>query len=307
VFDMSEGRMPKRTRLFAPAVLASLGLVALAVTALPRPATSAPDACVTAKPTSKPPEGSRWVARRDRANDRLCWLLADQKPAAAENAHATSTAKIRRIASRKPLPVPRPNVQADEPPVAEITTAAASQGMGFSMRFAGRPVPGRAVGDGPAPLTAADQELQEGPTSRPVLVITERVVPPAAKSSASAAPATTGFALASVTSAPATPAPTSNAASMLALLAGALGLAAVVGRGIFKLSTAPAAAPAPAQHAERPEPAQSPAFTRNAAPPGFERVARQGGERRPIDTSDPDLDIEATLQKILKGWERRAA
>ncbi len=268
--------------LFASAIL---GLV-VTVTLVPSIAARAADDC-SAGPKYAAPQGSHWYYRVDRASGRHCWFLG-----AAGAKIRSSAAKAQ--ASDKPSAPPAAATAAERPAPQNLFEAIASDDPAehFSTRW---PEQTQALSADPPPAAIGNSYADE---------LDRREARNEAPSAAPAVPASSAAA--------APPARTSGVAPMLAILAGAA-LAAVAAGTLLKRFAVPRSAldrRGPAANAVRVDEKPSPAFARpvaSARQPGGVRPPPADVDRPPPKPSDPNLDIEQSLQRLLHSWQRVAA
>jgi hypothetical protein len=196
----------------------------------PLGAAPASEDCVTA-PNRQAPQGSHWYYRLDRTNHRKCWYLGDHG-ARARNAASTRAERSARSASP---PAERPAADRQQPneevdaaqhaatmavatqpaqKLADALIAAASENVGLSAAW---PAAAASAGFGDAPALTSNQPIDEGRAVDQAGAAGD-APPVAAIPAAEAAPAAAAI----------------DPKPALALLACALGLAAVLGRFTFK-------------------------------------------------------------------------
>jgi hypothetical protein len=316
--------MPQRMTIFVTAILVIV-VAAVALTARTSIAERAADECIT-KPNSTPPQGSHWYYRVDRATRRQCWYLG----AEGEKVRARQVGSRMKSAAPKVPPQSTPprstppqstvqtpeETKAAEPAPAQTASADATHAptmareapadvddpaAAFSTRWPALPKPADPVERQPASMSNsyADEQSTAGPPEGAPLAwpIVASVGAPAA-----------GRMVESVFSSD----------RMLALLAGALGLAAIFIGMVFN----PSKGRRVAQRRVRKRWWKS-ASKADHVDPGFgdplaaahrvdlasKPVARtpephkSGGAKR----GDSGLDLEASLQKLLRDWKRAAA
>jgi hypothetical protein len=323
-----------RTAFFMPVILVT-SLAAVASTTRSSLAEAAADECLT-KPGASAPQGSHWFYRVDRANNnRHCWYLG------SEGAKARATKQQAEAPLRPRVrPTSRPEPSAAESPAVEIADAEGAQGALASAA----PAPAVAPPPGPGMTTENDNSA--------VVEIAARwhALP---RSADAAAPAGNSYA---EEHAPAqseaemplvwpilTPAegaepegPAVSLGYVLALLVGALVLAAAIGRWVFmraargreraeRRSQVPLHVKVPRPRHPIREHAIADAMT--FAPPAVRRStaalrrddvagqrprlrndARVETREAPLDKpSDPAHDLEASLLRLLQAWQRAAA
>jgi len=265
-------------------VSAILGLV-VTVTLAPSIAARAADDC-SAGPKYAAPQGSHWYYRVDRASGRHCWFLG------AAGAKIRSSAKAQ--AADKPSAPPAAATAGERPAPQNFFEAIASDDPAerFSTRW---PEQTQALSADPPPAAIGNSYADEPD---------RREARDEAPSAASAVPASSAAA--------APPARTSGVAPVLAILAGAA-LAAVAAGTLLKRFAVPRSAldrRGPAANAVRVDEKPSPAFARpvaSARQPGGVRPPPADIDRPPLKPSDPNLDIEQSLQRLLHSWQRVAA
>ena len=217
--------MPSRTAKIVPAVVASL-LAGAAFTSLSLSPAAAADECLSA-PNDQAPQGSHWYYRLDRATNRQCWYLRDQGEKASQQAaqpsqqaaqpdpwqSARQPAPKAETAPRRPASEARaeltPRVNVEQPSQAGPTPARS---------------PGAAVNpvdrDTNAPVAEAQPSgVADAATDVTAASAAQPPPPPNASRPADLAAETT---------------PTHSVQNLLAAILGALALAGVMGRVIFK-------------------------------------------------------------------------
>jgi hypothetical protein len=238
---------------------------------------SAADECIV-KPNAPAPQGSHWYYRVDRVNKRQCWYVAAEGPKVR--------APARETASRVPTPAAKPAMQTaseqsvDEALVDGAAAAAEKTPLAVaSLTWQGLPTSAFSSGDG---ILLGNADTQAAPESR----------------DDSAKPASAAGQV--IAEQPAEPA--FSLGSLLAVLAGALGLAAAIGYAIMKLAASPSKRCHPARVASKP------AQARCEAPEKRRRTAAapDHAETSPAtQPSDRGMDIEATLSRLLHELEQR--
>jgi hypothetical protein len=287
----------------------------------PAAAKGATDECL-AKPGATAPQGSHWYYRINRADGRHCWYLG------TEGAKVRARAREAEQQARAPSPklIPPAAESPAEPAVAQTTVGetksvvadASSEPAvtGFSPESGARNPTSMSSSDVEKPRAATDAQ-DEMPLIWPVLSPAELAV--------------------------AGPAPQSKVKweYVLAVIAGALALAAMLIGAIFNRAaarerdqdqaaareqwqTSPSVVPRlrigarpqlelRPQFAVRPQFAETLLAARRAEPVRNSIAAprRDDGARwplRPIElSSDPNHDVEASLQRLLHAWQRSAA
>jgi hypothetical protein len=317
--------MPQRMTIFVTAILVIV-VAAVSLTARTSIAERAADECIT-KPNSTPPQGSHWYYRIDRATRRQCWYLG----AEGEKVRARKVGSRMKSAAPKAPPQSMPpqstvqtpeETKAAEPapaqtasadathapaiapdaPVGEAPVGVDDSAAAFSTRWPALPKPADPVEREPTSMSNsyADEQSTAGPPEGAPLAW-----PIVASVGASAA---AGRMVESVFSSD----------RMLALLAGALGLAAIFIGMVFN----PSKGRRVAQRRVRKRWWKS-ASNADHVDPGFgdplaaarrvdltsKPVART---REPHKSSgakrgDSGHDLEASLQKLLRDWKRAAA
>ena len=241
----------------------------------------AADECIE-KPNAPAPQGSHWYYRIDRATKRQCWYLG------AEGAKVRAPA--REAATRVRTPVPKPTPQplaeaatdnavvatADEEVVQKTPPAVAS------LNWQSLSTSTFSTGDGALPdivsIRATPQTAEEPvkPLPPPSQVTPEEKSRPAIP---------LGY--------------------LLAVLAGALGIAAFVGYAVLKLA-GPQSKLTAAEKPARPRPkAHVPAHLRRSAETTRETEALEERVSPGTAPSDRGLDIETTLARLLHELEQR--
>jgi hypothetical protein len=327
-----------RTAFFMPVILVT-SLAAVASTTRSSLAEAAADECLT-KAGASAPQGSHWFYRVDRANNnRHCWYLGSEgaKPRAAkQQAEAPLRPRLR--------PASRPEPSTAESPAVEIADAEGAQGAVASAA----PVPAVAPPPRPGVTTENDNSAAVEIAAR------WHALPGSADATArGATPVGNNYA---EERAPAQseaemplvwPILTADDAAepagspvrleyVLALLVGALALAAAIGRWIFRRADrgrdrAERRHPLP-HHVNVPRPRQPirehaiadamtfapPAVRRSTAAlrrddvaserPQLRKDVRAQSREAPLDKpSDPAHDLEASLLRLLQAWQRAAA
>jgi hypothetical protein len=240
-------------------------------------ASSAADECI-AKPNAPAPQGSHWYYRIDRATKRQCWYVA------AEGAKVR--VPTREVASRVPTPAAKPLVQpasaepvnealvdGDEGSVEKAPSAVAS------LTWQGLPTSTFSSGDGILPANA---DRHAAPESRD-----DSAKPPTAASQVIAQQ---------------TPEPALGLGSLVAVLVGALGLAAAIGYAIMKFAAAPSKPRQPASVASKPAQARCEAPANIRRPVATSDYAETSPSTQP---SHRGIDVEATLSRLLHELEQR--
>jgi hypothetical protein len=331
-----------RTAYFMPVILVT-SLAAVASTTRSSLAEAAADECLT-KPGASAPQGSHWFYRVDRANNnRHCWYLGSEggKPRAIkQQAEAPLRPRVR--------PTSRPEPSTAESTVVEIAGAEGSQGAVAPAVAPAAPVPTVAPPSGPGMTTDNDNSAAVEIAAR------WHALPRSADATArGATPVGNNYA---EERAPAQPEaemplvwpivtpddaaePAGSPVSLeyvLALLVGALALAAAIGRWVFMRAArgrdrAERRHPLP-HHVNVPRPRQPirehaiadamtfapPAVRRSTAAlrrndvaserPQLRKDARAESREAPLDKpSDPAHDLEASLLQLLQAWQRAAA
>ncbi len=317
--------MPQRMTIFVTAILAIV-VAAVSLTARTSIAQRAADECIT-KPNSTAPQGSHWYYRIDRATRRQCWYLgaegekvrarqagARMKSSAPKATPQSTTETSGETTAAEAAPIKTASAEATSSPT-EATPAPAVAGhpfaavddpaTAFSMRWPALPKSAGSIEREPALMSNsyadeyASYTLEGAPLAWPI--VTSANLPAAGRMLESAF----------------------RSDRMLALLAGALGLAAIFigmvfnpskGRGVAQgrirkrwWRSAPNADQVdpgfgdPLAAARRVDLASKPvARTREPHKPG---VPKSSDAKR----SDSGHDLEASLQKLLRDWKRAAA
>ena len=308
--------MPQRMTIFVTAILVIV-VAAVSLTARMSIAQSAADECIT-KPNSTPPQGSHWYYRIDRATRKQCWYLGPEgdkvrarqsgsrfKSAAAPKERRPPTAETSDETTAAAAPVK--TATADATPVPTIASEAPAgvddPATAFSMRWPALPKSARAIEREPAPMSnsyaverATTEPLDGTPPDWPIV-----------------APADVSATGRTVESA-------FQSDRMLALLAGALGLAAIFigmafnpskGRGVAQRRVSKwwwwASKSGVGVHV-------NPGFGDPLAAARRVDVAikpvartREPHKSGSPTRSDSGHDLEASLQKLLLDWKRAAA
>jgi hypothetical protein len=323
-----------RTAFCMPVILVT-SLAAVASTTRSGLAEAAADECLT-KPGASAPQGSHWYYRVDRANNnRHCWYLGSEgaKPRATKP-QAEASLRL------QPRSTSRPEPANAESPAAEVADAGGAQGAVASAAPAPTVPPG-----GPGMTTENDSSAAVEIAAR------WHVLPGSADATArGTAPASNSYVEERASAQPEdempsvwpilTPAegsePTSSPVSLgyvLALLVGALALAAAIGRLVFMLCTGRERDRAgrrdqlrhqmnvPRSRKPIPQDAMTfapPAVRRSTAAlrrdlvdaelPRPRKDARAESREPPLDKpSDPAHDLEESLLRLLQAWQRAAA
>jgi hypothetical protein len=312
--------MPQRMTIFVTAILVIV-VAAVSLTARMSIAQSAADECIT-KPNSTPPQGSHWYYRVDRATRKQCWYLGPEgekvrarqagsrfKSSAAPKATRPPTAETSDETTAAAAPVktasadatPAPTIAGEAP--AGVPAGVDDPATAFSMRWPALPKSARAIEREPAPMSnsyaverATTEPLDGAPPDWPIVAPAD--VPATGRTVESAF----------------------TYERMLALLAGALGLAAI----FIGMVSNPSKGRRVAQRRVRKRWWwASKSGVGDDVDPGFgdplaaarrvdltiKPVARtrephkSGGPTR----SDSGHDLEASLQKLLLDWKRAAA
>jgi hypothetical protein len=312
--------------IFVTAILVIV-VAAVSLTARTSIAQRAADECIT-KPSSTAPQGSHWYYRIDRATRRQCWYLG------AEGEKIRARQAGSRVKSSAPKPTRQPTTETSEQPTTQTSDKTTTAEAAPVKTAAAEATPAPTIaGEAPA---AVDDPTAAFSTRWPALPKTAGAIErePASMSNSYADEHSSdpleGASLAwpIVTSAnlPAAGRMLESAFRsdrMLALLAGALGLAAILigmvfnpskGRGIAQrrirkrwwrsASSEDRVDPGfgdPLAAARRVDLASEPvARTREPHKPG---VSKSSDAKR----SDTGHDLEASLQKLLHDWKRAAA
>jgi hypothetical protein len=285
--------MPKRIMSL---VFASL-VAGIPITTVSSRAAPTSESCVPA-PQGAPPEGRHWYYHMDGEAHRKCWYLG---PQGAKARHVVAT-KPDRVA--KPIPAPPPEPAAAQPmpmvPIEAVPGPFRPADVAASRQ--NDPPVAAAVSDGEPTATGASSEA-----------------PPMSETIAMPSPHPAAARLAAVEQ------PVAFAVDwklLLALLAGALALAAVIGRALFRQPAAP--------RRRRPDFLERPdvAWT---APRAAERIVAEASllqfreisiapeleeasigrdarsDRAPSEPVDPSEEIEALLRRLEQARERTAA
>ncbi len=330
--------MRHRTRQRTRQRFAGLVFSALAFGISIGPGAQAADDCI-ARPNSTAPSGSHWYYHLDRIKHRQCWFLA------AEGSHA------RHGAARKPVlaePV------AAEPVVGEAAAAPSTEApraapAAMDMPAAATPAAAAAAfADRPASMPLDFSGRWPGPR-RQVVASASGAPPLATVDAGNAAPVASEMQAVPIPSAEARPAVIKLAApsfsvrpgALLALLAGALAVAAALVHVLFSRAVrrppsrarkaiwdtpdpwhrpartaAAAAAPLAPPLAPGPTPVQAPVQGRSVQGRSVQAPSVQAPslapsyhDRSDCDRSDHDrgAEIERTLQQLLDNWRSRAA
>jgi hypothetical protein len=219
--------MPTRTAKIVPAVVASF-LAGAAFTTLSHSPAAAADECLSA-PNDQAPQGSHWYYRLDRATNRQCWYLREQGEKASQQAAQPS----QQAAEPDPWQSARqPSPKAETAPRRPASEARAELTPRINVEQPNQagPTPARSSG---AAVNTADRD-----TNAPVAETQPSSVADAATDVTAAAPDqptpslnASRFSQADLpTDAP----PTHSVQNLLAAILGALALAGVMGRVIFK-------------------------------------------------------------------------
>jgi hypothetical protein len=241
----------------------------------------AADECIE-KPNAPAPQGSHWYYRIDRASNRQCWYLG------AEGAKVRAPAREAATRVRTPVPKPAPQplaeaatdnavvATADEEVVQKTPPAVAS------LNWQSLSTSTFSTGDGALPdivaIRATPQTAEEPvkPLPPPSQVAPEEKSRPAIP---------LGY--------------------LLAVLAGALGIAAFVGYAVLKLA-GPQSKLTAAEKPARPRPkAHVPAHLRRSAETTRETEALEERVSPGTAPSDRGTEIETTLARLLHELEQR--
>jgi hypothetical protein len=333
-----------RTAFYMPVILVT-SLAAVASTSRSSLAEAAADECLT-KPGASAPQGSHWFYRVDRANNnRHCWYLGSEgaKPRATkQQAEAPLRSRVR--------PTSRPEPAAAESSAVEIADAEGAQGAVAPAPAvaSAAPVPAVPPPSGPGVTTENDNSAAVEIAAR------WHALPRSADATAhGATPVGNNYAeerapaQSEAEMPPVWPILTPDDAAepagspvsleyVLALLVGALALAAAIARWVFMRAArgrdrADRRHPLP-HHVNVTRPRQPirehaiadamtfapPSVRRSAAAlrrddvagerPQLRKDARVESREAPLDKpSDPAHDLEASLQRLLQAWQRAAA
>jgi hypothetical protein len=316
--------MPQRMTIFVTAILVIV-VAAVSLTARTSIAQRADDECIT-KPNATPPQGSHWYYRIDRATRKQCWYLGPEG----------EKVRTRQIVSRTKSSAPKQTPQPTAKTTDETTAAEAAPAKTASAETASAPtIPDEAPAgvDDPAVAFAmrwpavpkSDRSSERGPASVSHSYADEH----------STTDPLDGAPLAWPIATPADPATGRTPESairperMLALLAGALGLAAILLGAVFNpprgrslpqprirkrwwwasnKDLSDDVEPGfgdPLAAARRVDLASKPARIRephkSSAPKSS--APKSGSPER----SDAGHDLEASLQQLLRDWKRAAA
>jgi hypothetical protein len=326
--------MPQRMTIFVTAILVIV-VAAVSLTARTSIAQRADDECIT-KPNATPPQGSHWYYRLDRATRKQCWYLGP------EGEKVRTRQIVSRTKSSAPKQTPQPTAKTtDETTAAEAAPAKTASdktasaetasaptipneapasvddpAVGFAMRWPAVPKSDRSSERGPAP--ASHSYAEEHSTTEPLDGT------PLAWPIATPADPATGR----------TPESAIRPERMLALLAGALGLAAILLGAVFNPPWGRSAPQPrirkrwwwasnkdlsddvepgfgdPLAAARRVDLASKPARIRephkSSAPKSS--VAKSSAPKPGSpERSDAGHDLEASLQQLLRDWKRAAA
>jgi hypothetical protein len=241
----------------------------------------AADECIE-KPNAPAPQGSHWYYRIDRASNRQCWYLG----AEAAKVRAPAREAATRVRTPVPKPAPQPLAEAatdnavvataDEEVVQKTPPAVAS------LNWQSLSTSTFSTGDGALPdivaIRATPQTAEEPvkPLPPPSQVTPEEKSRPAIP---------LGY--------------------LLAVLAGALGIAAFVGYAVLKLA-GPQSKLTAAEKPARPRPkAHVPAHLRRSAETTRETEALEERVSPGTAPSDRGTEIETTLARLLHELEQR--
>jgi hypothetical protein len=275
--------MPTRMMPFVPAILTTwLATVCfLAAVCLTVQASRAADDCLT-KPNAPSPPGSHWYYRVDRAAHRECGYLG----AEGTKVRPRERQAVSHVRPPAPKLISQPNAQAPaeattaqaaptQAAPAEITageTRAAEDGStAWSVRWLDLPK-SAALSNDRGPASMRDSYAEEAPSTAPEdeMPLIWPILTPAELSAAEQAPQFTV-----------------TFAQLAAAVAVVLGLAALIVRAIVRLSAA-----------RKPD--------RSNARGRWSSAAHQDMVRRTVKaTSDPALDIEASVRQLLQELQRR--
>jgi len=219
--------MPSRTAKIVPAVVASF-LAGTVFTTLSHSPAGAADECLSA-PNDQAPQGGHWYYRLDRTTNRQCWYLKDQSEKAAQQAAQPA----QQAAQPDPWQSARqPTPKAETAPRRPASEARAELTSRTNVEQPNQAGPTPARSSGPA-VNAID-----GDTKAPAAENQPSSVADAATDVTAASPAQPTPSLNASRFSPAdqpteTP-PTHSVQNLLAAILGALALAGVMGRIIFK-------------------------------------------------------------------------
>ncbi len=226
--------MPNRTRKAASAIFASV-LAGAALATISHSAARAADDCLTA-PKDETPEGSHWYYRIEHATKRHCWYLREEGEKPAQTAAPSAARAAKPIAPKAETPTQRSiaNAHAELPAQTSIEQTGRNDTL-FP----------------PVTAVAPIREDNAAADARPSVVASRWPDPSAASSAAGQAPVG-GNMVANVESTPAEAPPPAVAAAvplaaadssqgrsasmpmLLSVLTGALALAGIAARIIFK-------------------------------------------------------------------------
>jgi hypothetical protein len=226
--------MPSRTAKIVAAVVASF-LAGAAFTILSHSPAGAADECLSA-PNDQAPQGSHWYYRLDRATNRQCWYLKDQSEKASQQAAQPS----QQAAQPDPWQSARqPSPKAETAPRRPASEARAELTPRINVEQPNQ------AGPTPARSSGAAVNAIDGDTKAPVAGTQPSSVADAATDVTAASPAQPSPSLNASRFSPADQppetTPTHSVQNLLAAILGALALAGVMGRVIFKfVGTRPA-------------------------------------------------------------------
>jgi len=291
-----EQDMPTRMALFVTAIF-TMFLAAVFVTAQ---ASHAADDCL-AKPNVAAPQGSHWYYRVDRTTRRECWYLGAEGGKVRLPAHQDASPARSRPSKISAQPVEQTPARATEVAAAEaipveITTGQAqtpeeNSAAVLSVRRSDLPISTVSIGrrsESMANSYAAEQSTTDPENETPLIW---PILSPAEFSAAEQPP---DFPI--------------SLAQVGAVLGAVLGLAAMIGRLIFKLS----APHRPSRSHSRDRGGLTASTLRRGeqVPPTAAAVTHQAGLARrtgkpPSRPSNPGVDIEPSVRRLLQELQRR--
>jgi hypothetical protein len=250
---------------------------------LPAQVSRAADECIE-KPNAPAPQGSHWYYRIDRATKRQCWYLG------AESAKIRAPAREAATRVRTPVlkPAPQPIVEAAADDGIRVVAAADEEVVQktppavASLNWQSLPTSTFSTGDGALPDIVAIRTAPQTPEEPVKAMPAPSQVTP------------------EETSRPAIP-----LGYLLAVLAGALGIAAFLGYAVLKLAGRQSKLTAAEKPARQRPKAHAPAHLCRSAEATQETEALEERASPGTAPSDRGTDIETTLARLLHELEQR--
>jgi hypothetical protein len=267
-----EEQMPTRMTFFVPAILT----ICLATVCLSVQASRAADDCII-KPNAPSPQGSHWYYRVDRTTHRECWYLGPEGAKvhqrvrqAASPARPLAPKLITRSTAQTPADATTAAAAPSEITAGETRSTEDDSTAALSMRWSGLPTSAASIDRGPVSMSNSYAEEQSATASEDEMPLIWPILTPA-ELGASERPT----------------ALTISFAQLVAALAAVLGLAALIVRTIVRLSAA-----------RKPDRPHARERRESAAHPDMVR-------RTVKATSDPAVEIEASVRQLLHELQRR--